>query len=71
MSLRNNSLFFWFPVSDENLKKSIKQMDTQLKQLETDLKSLKKSAGDGDRFQDVMNISFVLLHSVKDRTILE
>ena len=49
------------PVSDENLKKSIKQMDTQLKQLETDLKSLKKSGVDGDRFQDVMNISFVLL----------
>ena len=35
-------------------------MDTQLKQLETDLKSLKKSAGDGDRFSDVMNISFGL-----------
>ena len=33
-------------------------METQLKQLETDLKSLKKSMGDGDRFQDVMNISF-------------
>ena len=45
-------------VSDENLKKNIKQMETQLKQLETDLKSLKKSMGDGDRFQDVMNISF-------------
>ena len=52
-------LFFFPPtVSDENLKKNIKQMETQLKQLETDLKSLKKSMGDGDRFQDVMNISF-------------
>ena len=50
-----------FAVSDENLKKSIKQMDTQLKQLETDLKSLKKSVGDGDRFQDVMNISLKIL----------
>ena len=40
-------------------------MDTQLKQLETDLKSLKKSMGDGDKFQDVMNISLKIQYIYK------
>ena len=44
-------------------------METQLKQLETDLKSLKKSMGDGDRFQDVMNISF-LNEKIKKHSII-
>lgn len=51
-------VFTVFTVSDENLKKNIKQMEKQFKQLETDLKSIKKGVEDKDKFSDVMNISF-------------
>lgn len=46
-------------MSDESVQKNLKQMEKSLSQLETDLKNMSKAAPiQGDRFSDVMNISF-------------
>ena len=55
------SVFFPHTVSDEVLQKNLKQMEKQLNQLDIDLKNISKmSLEEGDRFPDVMNISFLL-----------
>ncbi|XP_055958630.1 protein diaphanous homolog 2-like [Patella vulgata] len=42
-------------VSDEQLTKNLKAMETQLKQLEIDLKNMNKQQMEGDQFANVMN----------------
>ena len=60
----DQSIVYCVSVSEDNVKKSLKQMGNQLKQLELDIRNAEndKSAAPNDRFAEVLKISFLLTH---------
>lgn len=60
-----NEIFFIFAVSTDALQKQLGEIGTALKQLELDVENYKVPQGDGDKFEEVMSVSFKILIVIK------
>lgn len=64
----NSIVMSWtFSVSDESIQGNFRSIEKSLKQVKGDLENCKKSSMEGDKFPEVMEISFVfsIIHCAK------
>lgn len=67
----NSIVMSWtFSVSDESIQGNFRSIEKSLKQVKGDLENCKKSSMEGDKFPEVMEISFVFFQNTLCKVLI-